>query len=74
MRKMFLAIDRWLCVKLRPIKLRAWWCELWIRADEFHPSLNLDVEVAVRLPSDKERMNYTSRLLERRDIAHKRTL
>lgn len=33
--------DKWLCVNL-PWYLRLPWCSLWVRKDEFHPSLNLD--------------------------------
>lgn len=35
------AFDRWLCFKL-PWPLRLSWCTLWVREDEFHPSLNSD--------------------------------
>mgnify|MGYP001559595055 CR=1 FL=1 len=33
--------DRWLCRKL-PWFLRLPWCSLWVRQDEFHPSLDSD--------------------------------
>lgn len=35
------AFDRWLCWKL-PWYLRLSWCSLWVRRDEFHPSLDSD--------------------------------
>lgn len=36
------AFDRWLCWKL-PWFIRLPWCALWVREDEFHPSLEIDV-------------------------------
>ncbi|OHA79724.1 MAG: hypothetical protein A2747_00230 [Candidatus Yonathbacteria bacterium RIFCSPHIGHO2_01_FULL_44_41] len=35
------ATDRWLCINLH-WSLRLSWCALWIRQDEFHPSLDSD--------------------------------
>jgi len=37
------AFDRWLCVST-PWYFRLWWHMLWIREDEFHPSLDSDYQ------------------------------
>lgn len=39
----FRHFDCWLCVTIPFHNLRLWWHRLWIRSDEFHPSLRLDV-------------------------------
>lgn len=50
-----------------------WWYRLWVRADEFHPSLDLDM-VAMEMMTPPERAAYLSDLARRREIAHRRTL
>lgn len=49
------------------------WSKLWVRKDEFHSSLNLDVESMLYM-NEKEREKYTIDLIKRRNIAHKRGL
>lgn len=76
-------IDRWLCIYVRPLELRYFWQKLWIRDDEFHPSLDQDVEIMFWI-SFRHRHNwleqrdvneaYQADLLRRRTIAHNRTL
>ncbi len=39
--------DRWLCVKA-PWYVRLPWCSLWVRSDEFHPSLEYDYDALNR--------------------------
>ncbi len=31
-------IDCWLCINLKPWRLRLWWHRLWIRCGTYHPS------------------------------------
>ncbi len=52
-------------------RLRLWWHKLWIREDEFHESLNMDIE-AMLVMNKKEREAYIKDLIKRRDIAHRR--
>lgn len=49
--------------------LLLWWYRLWIRKDEFHPSLDLDYELLTVL-SRKDRDKYQAELLKRRQTAH----
>jgi hypothetical protein len=64
--------DRWLCRTL-PGSLRVEWARLWIREDEFHPSLDSYAEFAVDLPIEARRF-YSEDLCRRRMIAHHRDL
>jgi hypothetical protein len=51
--------------------MRYWWCRLWVREDEFHPSLDLDSEVILSLPANGWK-KYSIDLVKRRDKAHNR--
>jgi hypothetical protein len=58
------------------VKLWFWrllWHRLFIRKDEFHPSLNIDVE-AVSAMDSEARKHYFDDLARRRKIAHERSL
>ena len=55
-------------MKLRT-KLRLWWYQLWIRKDEFHYSLNMDMRLMMDMDRD-ERHEYLQDLIRRRNIAH----
>jgi hypothetical protein len=69
--------DRWLCVYLKPLRLRLWWCRLWLRKDEFHPSLNHDATIAHHLKEKggwEALRNYQMDVTRRRSIMHERTL
>ena len=57
-------LDSWLCRNLRPLWLRWWWCRLRIRANEFHASLELDMDLALRFD------DYIEELVYRRQLAH----
>lgn len=70
--QIFDKIDRFLCCKL-PVNLRVRWARLWVRRDEFHPSLDSDAEYAWGL-SQVERHTYWADLMNRREMAHKRDL
>ena len=64
--------DCWLCRSLPgPIRLR--WSRLWIRENEFHPSLDSDAEYYYYLPSEGYTA-YWQDLVRRREIAHRRSL
>lgn len=50
-----------------------WWYRLWIRKDEFHPSLEIDVQAAMEMDNDEQDLYYKD-IARRRRLAHKRTL
>ena len=54
-------------------RIRYWWQRLWVRKDEFHSSLNMDV-VAMHNMTEAERTTYQWDLIRRRNIAHERDL
>lgn len=64
--------DRLLCLR-SPVCFRVWWSRLWIRKNEFHPSLDIDVEYARRLKGEGVE-KYWRDVLRRREIAHRRDL
>lgn len=51
--------------------LTLWWYRLWVRREEFHPSLDMDVG-AMESMTPGERVAYREDLLRRRHIAHMR--
>ncbi|MDD4062569.1 MAG: hypothetical protein PHV25_02210 [Candidatus Pacebacteria bacterium] len=53
--------------------VRLWWARLYIRKDEFHPSLTFDAEAAIVMDR-KERDEYYEGLKRRQHIAHERGL
>jgi len=54
-------------------RILLFWHRLWIRKDEFHPSLDMDG--AAMLQMDKDEMKkYLKDLNHRREIAHERDL
>lgn len=65
-------IDRELCFKL-PGPLWIIWVRLWVRKDEFHPSLDNKVSY-LRTLNEKQRADYFADQVRRRDIAHRRDL
>lgn len=54
-------------------KVRLWWNRLFIRKDEFHHSLEMDVFAMLRM-TDREQKDYLRDLVRRRNIAHERDL
>ena len=54
-------------------RLRIWWHELFIRKNEFHKSLNLDIDAYCKM-TDDQRLDYMCCLYDRRRAAHERTL
>ncbi|MDD4467268.1 MAG: hypothetical protein PHQ08_02380 [Candidatus Pacebacteria bacterium] len=54
-------------------RILLWWNRLWIRKDEFHPSLNSDVEAMMEMTKE-EKTAYLKDLMIRRRIAHLRDL
>ncbi len=67
------AVDYWLCLHIRPHRLRIWWHRLWIREDEFHPSLCADFRAMWQMNSQQLR-SYGDDLARRRDMAHEKDL
>lgn len=59
--------------RLLPHRPRLWWHRLWIREDEFHSSLNMDIRLLDVLNAE-DRRAYLADLVRRRDIAHRRDL
>lgn len=53
--------------------LRRWWCELYIRQDEFHSSLDVD-PLALMVMNQQEQSEYVRSLIKRREIVHNRDL
>lgn len=52
-------------------RILLWWYRLWIRKDEFHDSLDIDLGAAFVM-NDEELKKYKEDLYRRRDIAHRR--
>lgn len=61
--------DVWYIIWNRTLKL--WWNKLWIRKDEFHPSLDLDFR-AMLVMNKKQLDKYYADITRRRKIAHDR--
>ncbi|MDD5357517.1 MAG: hypothetical protein PHS53_05260 [Candidatus Pacebacteria bacterium] len=66
-------LDRRACCSFPILRLRLWWCRLWIREDEFHPSLDFDHEIIISLDSLGAK-RYFDDIGQRRRIAHERDL
>jgi len=55
--------------------IKRWWNRLWIRKDEFHPSLRIDTDYLLKVGIKSEKGKaYMSDLVKRRDIAHQRDI
>lgn len=54
-------------------RLRLWWNRLWIRKDEFHSSLSLDIDAYSDMTSE-EQGKYMTDLGRRRSRAHEADL
>lgn len=54
-------------------RVRLLWQRLWVRRDEFHSSLDMDI-VAMYNMTEAEREAYIWDLVKRRNIAHERDL
>jgi hypothetical protein len=63
---MFLLLKRHIWNK----RILLFWNRLWIRKDEFHSSLDLDIE-AVSVMNEEERKDYFLDLNRRRAKAHR---
>ena len=70
------AVQEW----IRSLKRKIWnkhiklaWSRLWIRKDEFHPSLSFDDE-AFQEMNAREQEDYAKDLESRRSIAHRKSL
>lgn len=54
-------------------RLRLLWSRLYIRKDEFHRSLDLDIDAYATM-SKKKRDKYLTDLTRRRSIAHRKEM
>ena len=54
-------------------KIRLWWNKFFIRKDEFHKSLNMDINAMLEM-SKAEQESYIQDLVRRRNIAHERDI
>jgi hypothetical protein len=54
-------------------KIRLWWNALWIRQDELHPSLDIDIRAA-RQMNKEDKLKYAKDIERRRNIAHLKDL
>lgn len=52
-------------------KLKLLWYKLWIRKNEFHKSLDTDMDAMLNM-NEKQKENYINDLVKRRNIAHNR--
>jgi len=52
---------------------KLWWNRLWIRKDEFHPSLSMDSVMLAEM-DHVEREDYLTDLVRRRETAHRRDI
>lgn len=53
--------------------IKLWWSRLFIRKDEFHKSLDLDIDTMMVM-DDEEFQKYSDDILRRRWIVHERDL
>lgn len=58
---------------LLPYRPRLIWRQLWLRQDEFHSSLDMDVDAMLRM-NESDRALYLRELVRRRNAAHERDL
>mgnify|MGYP001176861959 CR=1 FL=1 len=66
--------DRFLSVKMfTRSRIRLFWSRLWIRKNEFHQSLDIDVEAMLTM-NEEQKESYMNDLARRRNIAHEREL
>lgn len=65
----------WIIYQIRLLRHRPrlLWHRLWIRKNEFHRSLSMDVD-ALLVMNESDRIAYMEDLIRRRNIAHKRDL
>lgn len=54
-------------------RLKIWWYRIFIRKNEFHSSLDMDIE-AMMVMDEMERKKYHDDIRRRRVLAHDRSL
>lgn len=69
--KFFLTKTTWKWLKMRPHMARVWWHQLWIRKDEFHHSLSMDIEAMIYMDTEETKI-YLEKLNKRRETARQR--
>lgn len=63
--------DRWACRDFPVLKVRLWWRECWVRKDEFHPSLEVDIEL-IQGMDPLQLIRHRKDLVRRKIVAHRR--
>ena len=54
-------------------KIKLWWARLWVRKNEMHSSLDMDLSIMCDL-NKEELQEYITDITHRRSIAHERDL
>lgn len=67
------ALDRKICRDFPIVPVRVFWCRLWIREDEFHPSLEIDSEI-IHGMDPLQLFRHRKDLVRRRIAAHRRQI
>lgn len=57
-------------LKYRP---KLWWNRLWIRRDEFHPTLDMNHDILVAL-NKEDRVSYIKDIVRRNRLVHQRDI
>jgi len=52
-------------------RIRLFWYRLWIRKDEFHISLDIDIEAMLTM-NEEQKDDYLKDLARRRSLAHQK--
>ncbi len=68
-------IEQYISYQLNMLKHRPklFWDSIWIRSDEFHQSLDLNVFAYMDM-NEYDRQQYISNLVKRRNIAHEKEI
>ena len=71
----FESVFVWIRYQLGMLRHRPklWWNSLYIRKDEFHSSLNYNIDVVISM-NDIDRSRYIRDLCKRRQISHERDI
>lgn len=59
--------------QLLPHRPKLWWDSLWVRKNEFHSSLSMNMSALLHM-NEKDSLKYRLGLIYRRELAHQRDL
>jgi len=73
--ELFFDPEGWVFYQLKMLKHRPrlFWHRLWIRKDESHYSLSMDLDALMDM-NEKDSLQYRKDLIRRRNIAHQRDI